>query len=261
MGTGAVASPQHGGFPAQGSVRFRCFEAPLGSELHVTAHTNARGRRWLSQKQRVPGEPPAPLWHPSALLLPADPPVPADCSWPDAQVAVPQCQGRCRRLRAGCWGRGGVPNTPTRPCHPRDCCGEVLGCPAWGALSLPRAVPRLQVSLGPEAVLVEVQAAAVGLNYTLRLYHNHSHGAGGSGRTVMAVSASPFLTACAPNAASPSPGRGSHPGELCHGVTPVLFWLQSGPMNYSLPLEEVLPCLCLQVGAPPGTVWPPPGTR
>ncbi|XP_068551077.1 interleukin-17 receptor C [Anas acuta] len=120
-----------------GSVRFRCFEAPLGSELHVTAHTNARGRRWLSQKQRVP-----------------------DCSWPDAQVAVPQCQ-----------------------------------------------VPRLQVSLGPEAVLVEVQAAAVGLNYTLRLYHNHSHGAGGSGRTVMA----------------------------------------SGPMNYSLPLEEVLPCLCLQV--------------
>nr|XP_038041828.1 interleukin-17 receptor C [Anas platyrhynchos] len=120
-----------------GSVRFRCFEAPLGSELHVMAHTNARGRRWLSQKQRVP-----------------------DCSWPDAQVAVPQCQ-----------------------------------------------VPRLQVSLGPEAVLVEVQAAVVGLNYTLRLYHNHSHGAGGSGRTVMA----------------------------------------SGPMNYSLPLEEVLPCLCLQV--------------
>uniref|UniRef100_A0A8B9TGC0 Interleukin-17 receptor C/E N-terminal domain-containing protein n=1 Tax=Anas platyrhynchos TaxID=8839 RepID=A0A8B9TGC0_ANAPL len=167
-----------------GSVRFRCFEAPLGSELHVTAHTNARGRRWLSQKQRVP-----------------------DCSWPDAQVAVPQCQSRCRRLRAGCWGRGGVPNTPTRPCHPRGCCGEVLGCPAWGTLSLPRAVPRLQVSLGPEAVLVEVQAAAVGLNYTLRLYHNHSHGAGGSGRTVMA----------------------------------------SGPMNYSLPLEEVLPCLCLQV--------------
>ncbi|XP_066859471.1 interleukin-17 receptor C [Anser cygnoides] len=120
-----------------GSVRFRCFEAPLGSELHVTAYTNARGRRWLSQKQRVP-----------------------DCSWPAAQAAVPQCQ-----------------------------------------------VPRLQVSLGPEAVLVEVQAAAVGLNYTLRLYHNHSHGAGGSGRTVMA----------------------------------------SGPMNYSLPLEEVLPCLCLQV--------------
>ncbi|KAM9182242.1 interleukin-17 receptor C [Mergus octosetaceus] len=120
-----------------GSVRFRCFEAPLGSELHVTAYTNARGRRWLSQKQRVP-----------------------DCSWPDAQAAVPQCQ-----------------------------------------------VPRLQVSLGPKAVLVEVQAAAVGLNYTLRLYHNHSHGAGGSGSTVMA----------------------------------------SGPMNYSLPLEEVLPCLCLQV--------------
>uniref|UniRef100_A0A8B9END7 Interleukin-17 receptor C/E N-terminal domain-containing protein n=1 Tax=Anser cygnoides TaxID=8845 RepID=A0A8B9END7_ANSCY len=120
-----------------GSVRFRCFEAPLGSELHVTAYTNARGRRWLSQKQRVP-----------------------DCSWPAAQAAVPQCQ-----------------------------------------------VPRLQVSLGPEAVLVEVQAAAVGLNYTLRLYHNHSHGAGGSGHTVMA----------------------------------------SGPMNYSLPLEEVLPCLCLQV--------------
>ncbi|XP_035168209.1 interleukin-17 receptor C, partial [Oxyura jamaicensis] len=120
-----------------GSVRFRCFEAPLGSELHVTAYTNARGRRWLSQKQRVP-----------------------DCSWPAAQATVPQCQ-----------------------------------------------VPRLQVSLGPKEVLVEVQTAAVGLNYTLRLYHNHSHGAGGSGRTVMA----------------------------------------SGPMNYSLPLEEVLPCLCLQV--------------
>lgn len=49
-------------------------------------------------------------------------------------------------------------------------------------------------------------------------------------------------------------------------------------MNYSLPLEEVLPCLCLQVGAllgtvgtqrevaglPPrvvGTMWPAPGTQ
>lgn len=58
-----------------------------------------------------------------------------------------------------------------------------------------------------------------------------------------------------------------HPREgavtlgVCRGVTPVLFWLQSGPMNYSLPLEEVLPCLCLQVGAPLGTVWPAPGTR
>ncbi|XP_010725233.2 interleukin-17 receptor C, partial [Meleagris gallopavo] len=68
-------------------------------------------------------------------------------------------------------------------------------------------VPRLQVSPGLTAVLVEVQVATVELNYTLRLYHNHSHGAGGSGRAVTA----------------------------------------SGPMNYSVPLEEVLPCLCLQV--------------
>ncbi|OXB66258.1 hypothetical protein ASZ78_000683 [Callipepla squamata] len=105
-----------------GSVRFRCFEAPLGSELHVTAYSSARGRRRLSQRQRVP-------------------------------------------------------------------------------------VPRLQVSPGLAAVLVEVQMATVGLNYTLRLYRNHSHGTGGSGRVVTA----------------------------------------SGPMNYSVPLEEVLPCLCLQV--------------
>ncbi|OXB78677.1 UNVERIFIED_CONTAM: hypothetical protein H355_002642 [Colinus virginianus] len=120
-----------------GSVRFRCFEAPLGSELHVTAYSSARGRRRLSQRQRVP-----------------------DCSWPAAQAAIPQCQ-----------------------------------------------VPRLQVSPGLAAVLVEVQMATVGLNYTLRLYHNHSHGTGGSGHVVTA----------------------------------------SGPMNYSVPLEEVLPCLCLQV--------------
>ncbi|XP_021265701.1 interleukin-17 receptor C [Numida meleagris] len=120
-----------------GSVQFRCFEAPLGSELHITAYSNARGRRRLSQRQRVP-----------------------DCSWPAAQAAILQCK-----------------------------------------------VPRLQVSLGLTAVLVEVQVATVGLNYTLRLYHNHNHGTGGSGRVVTA----------------------------------------SGPMNYSVPLEEVLPCLCLQV--------------
>lgn len=120
-----------------GSVRFCCFEAPLGSELHVTAYSGARGRRRLSQTQRLP-----------------------DCSWPAARAAIPQCQ-----------------------------------------------VPRLQVSPGLTAVLVEVRVATVELNYTLRLYHNHSHGTGGSGRAVTA----------------------------------------SGPMNYSVPLEEVLPCLCLQV--------------
>ncbi|XP_072203636.1 interleukin-17 receptor C [Excalfactoria chinensis] len=120
-----------------GSVRFRCFEAPLGSELHVTAYSGARGRHRLSQRQRLP-----------------------DCSWPTARAAIPQCR-----------------------------------------------VPRLQVSPGLTAVLVEVQVATMELNYTLRLYHNHSHGAGGSGRAVTA----------------------------------------SGPMNYSVPLEEVLPCLCLQV--------------
>ncbi|XP_042692177.1 interleukin-17 receptor C, partial [Centrocercus urophasianus] len=120
-----------------GSVRFRCFEAPLGSELHVAAYGSARGRRRLSQRRRLP-----------------------DCSWPAARAAIPQCQ-----------------------------------------------VPRLQVSPGLTAVLVEVQVATVELNYTLRLYHTHSHGASGSGRVVTA----------------------------------------SGPMNYSVPLEEVLPCLCLQV--------------
>lgn len=216
VGTGAVASPQHGGFPAQGSVRFRCFEAPLGSELHVTAYTNARGRRWLSQKQRVPGEPrpsrgvPVP---PQCLLTPLSPQT--------ARGPPPRPPSRSAKVGAGvsvpgAGAEGGVPNTPhpavpSVPCHPRGCCGEVSGCPARGALSLLRAVPRLQVSLGPEAVLVEVQAAAVGLNYTLRLYHNHSHGAGGSGRTVMAVSASPFLTPRAPTAASPSPGSSNHP--------------------------------------------------
>ncbi|KAM6126470.1 LOW QUALITY PROTEIN: interleukin-17 receptor C [Phoenicopterus ruber ruber] len=131
-----------------GWVTFRCFEAPLGSELHVTAYTNSRGRRRLSQWQRVP-----------------------DCSWPAAQAAVPQCQ-----------------------------------------------VPRLQVSPGPKEVVVEVQGAAAGHSYTLRLYHNQSHGASGSGRAVTA----------------------------------------SGPMNYSLPADEVLPCLCLQVW--PETQDPPRAT-
>lgn len=57
---GAGASPQRGGgFPAQGWVTFRCFEAPLGSELHVTAYINSHGPRRLSQWQRVPGESPA----------------------------------------------------------------------------------------------------------------------------------------------------------------------------------------------------------
>ncbi|XP_075014897.1 interleukin-17 receptor C [Calonectris borealis] len=131
-----------------GWVTFRCFEAPLGSELHVTAYTNSHGRRRLSQRQRVP-----------------------DCSWPAAQAAVPQCQ-----------------------------------------------VPRLQVSLRPKEVVVEVQGAVARHSYTLRLYHNQSHGAGGSGRAVTA----------------------------------------SGPMNYSLPADEVLPCLCLQVW--PETQDPPRAT-
>ncbi|XP_067159705.1 interleukin-17 receptor C [Apteryx mantelli] len=121
-----------------GSVTFQCFEAALGSELRVTASTNARSRRRLSQSHRVP-----------------------DCSWPKAQAAVPQCQ-----------------------------------------------VPRLQVSRGPKEAVVQVhEAAAAGHNYTLRLYQNRSHGAGSSRRTVTT----------------------------------------SGPMNYSLPADEVLPCLCLQV--------------
>ncbi|XP_074770480.1 interleukin-17 receptor C [Athene noctua] len=120
-----------------GWVTFRCFEAPLGSELHVTAYTNSRGHRRLSQRQWVP-----------------------DCSWPAAQAAVPQCQ-----------------------------------------------VPRLQVSSAPKEVVVEVQGAAAGHSYTLRLYHNQSHGISGLERAVTA----------------------------------------SSPMNYSLPADEVLPCLCLQV--------------
>ncbi|XP_042655779.1 interleukin-17 receptor C isoform X2 [Tyto alba] len=120
-----------------GWVTYRCFTAPLGSELHVTAYTNSRGHRRLSQRQWVP-----------------------DCSWPAAQAAVPQCQ-----------------------------------------------VPRLRVSSGPKEVVVEVQGAAAGHSYTLRLYRNQSHGTGGPGRAVTA----------------------------------------SSPMNYSLPTDEVLPCLCLQV--------------
>ncbi|KAM6414029.1 LOW QUALITY PROTEIN: interleukin-17 receptor C [Rhynochetos jubatus] len=79
-------------------------------------------------------------------------------------------------------------------------------------------VPRLQVSAGPEEVVVEVQGAAAGHSYTLRLYHNRSHGAGGSGRAVTT----------------------------------------SGPMNYSLPAGEALPCLCLQVW--PETQDPPRAT-
>ncbi|PKU28747.1 interleukin-17 receptor c-like [Limosa lapponica baueri] len=85
-----------------GWVTFRCFEAPLGSELRVTVYTNSRGRRRLSQRQRVP-------------------------------------------------------------------------------------VPRLEVSPGPKEVVVQVQGAAAGHSYTLRLYHNQSHGVGGSGRAVTAV--------------------------------------------------------------------------
>ncbi|XP_068058127.1 interleukin-17 receptor C isoform X1 [Anomalospiza imberbis] len=121
-----------------GWVIFRCFEAPLGSELHISAYMNSRGRQRLSQQQRVP-----------------------DCSWPAAQAAVPQCQ-----------------------------------------------VPRLRVSPGQKEVVVEVEGAAVGHSYTLRLYHNHSHGTSGPGRVVTT---------------------------------------QSSPMNYVLPADEVLPCLCLQV--------------
>ncbi|XP_068763552.1 interleukin-17 receptor C-like [Struthio camelus] len=120
-----------------GSVTFKCFEAALGSELHVTAYTDAGSRRRLSRSRRVP-----------------------DCSWPAAQAAVPLCR-----------------------------------------------VPRLQVSRGPKEAVVQVQEAVAGHGYTLRLYQNRSHGAGGSGRAVTA----------------------------------------SGAMNYSLPADEVLPCLCLQV--------------
>uniref|UniRef100_A0A8C5IL78 Interleukin 17 receptor C n=1 Tax=Junco hyemalis TaxID=40217 RepID=A0A8C5IL78_JUNHY len=120
-----------------GWVIFRCFEAPLGSELHISAYMKSRGRQRLSQQQRVP-----------------------DCSWPAAQDAVPQCQ-----------------------------------------------VPRLRVSPGQKEVVVEVEGAAVGHSYTLRLYHNHSHGTSVPGRVVT----------------------------------------MSSPMNYVLPMDEVLPCLCLQV--------------
>ncbi|XP_059712599.1 LOW QUALITY PROTEIN: interleukin-17 receptor C [Haemorhous mexicanus] len=121
-----------------GWVIFRCFEAPLGSDLHIRAYMNSRGRQRLSRQQRVP-----------------------DCSWPAAQAAVPQCQ-----------------------------------------------VPRLRVSPGQKEVVVEVEGAAVGHSYTLRLYYNHSHGTSGPGRVVT---------------------------------------MQSSPMNYVLPANEVLPCLCLQV--------------
>ncbi|XP_064930745.1 interleukin-17 receptor C isoform X1 [Columba livia] len=79
-------------------------------------------------------------------------------------------------------------------------------------------VPRLQVSPGPKEVVVEVQGAAAGHSYTLRLYRNQSHGASASGRAVTT----------------------------------------SGPMNYSLPADEVLPCLCMQVW--PETQDPPRAT-
>ncbi|KAI1234507.1 hypothetical protein IHE44_0003561 [Lamprotornis superbus] len=42
----------------EGWVIFRCFEAPLGSELHVSAYMNSRGQQRLSQQQRVPGKSP-----------------------------------------------------------------------------------------------------------------------------------------------------------------------------------------------------------
>ncbi|XP_064012931.1 interleukin-17 receptor C isoform X2 [Pogoniulus pusillus] len=62
----ATPTPALPGQPL-GWVTFQCFEAPLGSELHVIAYSNSHQR--LSQRQRVP-----------------------DCSWPIAQDAVPQCQ-------------------------------------------------------------------------------------------------------------------------------------------------------------------------
>lgn len=39
---------------------------------------------------------------------------------------------------------------------------------------------------------MEVQGAMAGHSYTLRLYHNQSHGASGPGRAVTAVSVNPF---------------------------------------------------------------------
>lgn len=69
-----VWAPLAPALPGQplGWVTFQCFEAPLGSKLHVTAYTNSRDHWRLSQWQWVP-----------------------DCSWPAAQAAVLQCQGRC----------------------------------------------------------------------------------------------------------------------------------------------------------------------
>lgn len=52
-------------------------------------------------------------------------------------------------------------------------------------------VPRLRVSPGQKEVVVEVQGAAVGHSYTLRLYHNLSHGTSGPGRAVTTVSMHP----------------------------------------------------------------------
>lgn len=101
---GASTSPQHGGgFPAQGWVTFRCFEAPLGSKLHVTAYTNSRDHWRLSQWQWVPGEPPACPAAVAPSLLPADPLFPQTARGPrhrlpfsSAKVGagVPQLQQR-----------------------------------------------------------------------------------------------------------------------------------------------------------------------
>ncbi|XP_038004896.1 interleukin-17 receptor C isoform X4 [Motacilla alba alba] len=100
---------------------------------------------------------------------------------------------------------------------PRDtlACSQGLACRlldcSWPAAqtAVPQCqVPRLRVSPRQKEVVVEVEGAAVGHSYILWLYHNHSHGTSGPG----------------------------------HVVT-----MQSSPMNYVLPADEVLPCLCLQV--------------
>lgn len=60
---------------------------------------------------------------------------------------------------------------------------------------------------------MEVQGAMAGHSYTLRLYHNQSHGASGPGRAVTAVSVNPFPDPPHPHrapAAAPSPSPGSH---------------------------------------------------
>ncbi|KAM8799634.1 interleukin-17 receptor C [Eudromia elegans] len=118
------------------------------------------------------------------------------CTPRDA-LACAQCRGRC----------------------PRPCGGCGTGTPGAGAEHpTMRTVPRLQVLRGPHAALVRLQEAALGHNYTLRLYHNRSRGAGSSGRTV-----------------------------------PL-----SADLGYSVPADEVLPCLCLQVW--PEVLDPPRAT-